>query len=68
MKNHKNEILQKLIILEEFMQNGLQNRNQRIFVYVGNDVSKLSFDIKRKMIFDIEISLVDIKSIKNSMI
>ena len=28
----KNENLQKLIILEGFMQNGFQNRNQRIFL------------------------------------
>ena len=32
MKKYKNENLQKLIILEGFMQNGLQNRNQRIFL------------------------------------
>ena len=32
MKIYKNENLQKLIILEGFMQNGLQNRNQRIFL------------------------------------
>ena len=32
MKNYKNENLQKLIILEGFMQNGFQNRNQRIFL------------------------------------
>ena len=32
MKIYKNENLQKLIILEGFMQNGCQNRNQRIFL------------------------------------
>ena len=32
MKIYKNENLQKLIILEGFMQNGFQNRNQRIFL------------------------------------
>ena len=32
MKISKNENLQKLIILEGFMQNGLQNRNQRNFL------------------------------------
>ena len=31
-EQYKNENLQKLIILEGFMQNGLQNRNQRIFL------------------------------------
>ena len=31
-EKYKNENLQKLIILEGFMQNGLQNRNQRIFL------------------------------------
>ena len=32
MQIYKNENLQKLIILEGFMQNGFQNRNQRIFL------------------------------------
>ena len=32
MNKYKNENLQKLIILEGFMQNGFQNRNQRIFL------------------------------------
>ena len=32
MKKYKNENLQKLIILEGFMQNGFQNRNQSIFL------------------------------------
>ena len=32
MNIYKNENLQKLIILEGFMQHGLQNRNQRIFL------------------------------------
>ena len=31
-EKYKNENLQKLIILEGFMQNGLQNRNQRNFL------------------------------------
>ncbi len=44
MKTYKNENIQKLIILEGSMQNGFQNRNQRIF-YVGLHVSKLIFGI-----------------------
>ena len=32
MKKYKNENLQKLIILEGFMQNGHYHRNQRIFL------------------------------------
>ena len=32
MNKYENVNLQKLIILEGFMQNGLQNRNQRIFL------------------------------------
>ncbi len=38
--NYKHEYLQTLIVLEGFMQNGLQHRNQR-FVYVRNHVLKL---------------------------
>jgi len=32
MKNYKNVNLQKLIVLEGFMQNGHYHRNQRIFL------------------------------------
>ena len=32
LKTYKNHNLQKLIVLEGFMQNGLQNRNQRNFL------------------------------------
>ena len=40
-----------------------------VLFYVGNDVSKLIFDIFWKiMIFDIEISIFDIKIIKHYMI
>ena len=53
MKDYKNENLQKLIILEGFMQNGLQNRNQRnYFLHL----------FETNTIFDIEMS---IKSLKN---
>ena len=38
MKKYKNEDLQKLIILEGFMQNGLQNRNQRNFLRIKSCV------------------------------
>ena len=42
MKKYKNENLQKLIILEGFMQNGLQNRNQRNFLRIKSCV-KIDF-------------------------
>ena len=42
MKKYKNENLQKLIILEGFMQNGFQNRNQRIFLR-GTPCVKIDF-------------------------
>ena len=38
MKTYKHENLQKLIILEGFMQNDLQNRNQRIFLRIKSCV------------------------------
>ena len=42
MKTDKKENLQKLIILEGFMQNGLQNRNQRVFLRIKSCV-KINF-------------------------
>ena len=42
MKISKNENLQKLIILEGFMQDGLQNRNQRNFLR-GTSCVKIDF-------------------------
>ena len=41
-KKQKNENLQKLIILEGFMQNGLQNRNQHNFLRIKSCV-KINF-------------------------
>ena len=42
MKQYKNENLQKLIILEGFMQNGHYHRNQRNFLRVKSCV-KIDF-------------------------
>ena len=39
IKIMKNENHQKLIILEGFMQNGLQNRNQRNFLRIKSCVT-----------------------------
>ena len=38
MKKYKNVNLQKLIVLEGFMQNGFQYRNQRIFLRIESCV------------------------------
>ena len=64
MKKYKNENLQKLIILEGFMQNGLQNRNQRIFLRIKSCVNiDFLYSFEKNMIFDIEMSIKSLKTI-----
>ena len=65
MKTYRNENLQKLIILEGFMQNGLQNRNQRKFLRIESCVKIVFRHLLKKYDFDIEMSRFDIRIIKN---
>ena len=56
MKTYKNENIQKLIIFEGFMQNGFQNRNQRIFLR-RKSCAKIDFRyFLKNMIFGINVS------------
>ena len=63
MNTYKNEHLQKLIILEGFMQNGIQNRNHRSVLRIKSCV-KIDFVFFLKIIiFDIELSIKTLKTI-----
>ena len=68
MKKYKNENLQKLIILEGFMQNGYYHRNQRNSLRIKSCVKSDFRYFLKNMIFDIEMSNSDIRIIKNYII
>ena len=69
MKKYKNGNLQKLIILEGFMQNGYYHRNQRIFLRMKSSAN-FFFDIsfETNNMFEIKMLNFYIRIIKNYMI
>ena len=68
MNRYKNENVKKLIMLEGFMQNGHYHRNQRIFLRIVSCVKIVFRYVLKKLIFDIEMSISDIRIIKNYII
>ena len=59
-KKYKNENRQKLIILEGFSQNGLQIRNQRIFLRI---VALVKIDFRHFFDFYIFLTLESLKTV-----